>query len=237
MPRRRKPLFSDPSFPVLETEIDLSRVYCGNRILARCAGAARRWLVQCLRCSRRMVRREKSLLSGRGSCQCRNSATNYVPRCIKYADRMNDLQSEKKEWKRIIALYGDKVDPKWRADFLNFVKDMGRRPCRKYICRRTSLCVLRKATCRWGTQSEAEWEDTIYLHWKNRRRRVEEIPELKGIPRDYLLRLIKRAPMWRNGEWIVKRWQRDQFADARKKHQRDQAKKRSQSGDNEAESA
>lgn len=237
MPRRRKPLFSDPTFPVLETDLDLSRIYCGNRILARCAGAARRWLVQCLRCSRRMVRREKSLLGGHGSCQCRNSATNYVPRCIKYADKMNDLQNEKKEWKRIIALHGNKVSKRWRDDFLNFVKDMGRRPNFKYICRRTTQCMLRKETCRWGSRSETEWKDTIYVNFNHRRRRWEEIPELKGIPRDYLLRLIKRAPVWRNGEWIVKRWQRDQFEDARKKHQKSLAKRRNQVGGDDSGSA
>lgn len=223
MPRRRKPLFSDPSFPVLATEINVKRVYCGNRMLARCAGAGKRWLVQCLRCSRRLIRIEKSLLAGRGKCPCRNTGPSVTPRCIKYADRMNDLKYDKREWKRIIALYGDKVTPKWREDFLNFVKDMGRRPKGKFLCRRTSLCVIRKAACRWGTRAEAEWKDTIYLNWNFKRRRVEEIPPLKGIPRVRLLDLIQRAPRgYRTGEWVVKHWRQDQFAQARKKHQQNQ---------------
>lgn len=196
----------------MRTELDFNQVYSGNRLLASCEGYHRRWLVQCLKCGKVLIRMEHNLLAGKGVCSCRKRwAAGVRTKSQSKEDRLRF--KTRKEWRRVLSLYGDRVCERWREDFEAFLKDMGHRPPGKFLCRRTSCCMLRKESCFWGTRKQAEWPETVYLSYRHKIRRLEEIPELKGIRPERLQVLLRYAP---NGpsadqtEFLIRRHKRDQ---------------------------
>lgn len=214
------PVWEHPDPFQIKSEIDIRKIYAGNRVLAKVAGKET-WIVQCLRCSTVLNRKTETLLKGRGRCICR--ADKKPPKKIgPNGETARELKHEKREWKRLCRTFPDRVCREWLESFPRFFRDMGKRPTRQFICQKNTAGQYSASNCYWGPKIEAEFPYTRKFTHRMAKRLPREILEGLDISPDTVREILKNHPLpkYKQGEHLIKKAKNILLHRAIKEHRR-----------------